>query len=92
MALEPNRPPFGVAFETLLLEDLAFEPNRSRDGVLNVSLLGDTPLDPEKIPNVDSGLVDPIKPLLEGALVDALLPEAAGFDPNGLPSRVSVFF
>ena len=31
LALEPNRPPFGVAFETPLLEDVVFEPHRPRD-------------------------------------------------------------
>ena len=59
MALEPNRPPFGVAFETPLLEDVAFEPNRFRDGDLDMSLLGDTPLEPENIPTVDEDLVVP---------------------------------
>jgi hypothetical protein len=92
MALEPNRPPFGVAFETSLLEDVAFEPNRHRDGVLDVSLLGDPPLEPEKLPTVDEGLVDPNKLLLEGGWVDALLPEGAEFEPNGLPPGDSVFF
>lgn len=92
MALEPNRPPFGVASETSLLEDVAFEPNRPRDGVLDVSLLGDTPLEPEKLPTVDEGLVDPNKLLLEGGWVDALLPEGAQFEPNGWPPGDSVFF
>lgn len=67
MVLEPNRPPFGVAFETSLLEDVAFEPNRPGDGVLDVSLLGDMPFQPEKMPTVDEDLVDPNELLLEGA-------------------------
>ena len=92
MALEPKRPPFGVAFETSLLKDVAFEPKRGRDGVLDVSLLGDTPLEPEKIPTVDEGLVDPNKLLLEGSWVDALLPEGAEFESNGLFSGGSVLF
>lgn len=92
MALEPNRPLFGVAFETSLLEDVAFEPNRRTDDVLDVLLLGFTPLEPEKIPTVDEGLVDPNKLLLEGGWVDALLPEGAEFEPNRLPSGDSVLF
>ena len=92
MALEPNKPPSGVAFETSLLEDVAFELNRRRDGFLDVSLLGDTPLEPEKIPTVDEGLVDPNKLLLEGGWVDALLPEGAEFEPNRLPPGDSIFF
>lgn len=92
MALEPNRPPFGVAFETSLFDDVAFEPNRPRDGVLDVSLLGDTPVKPEKIPTVDEGLVVPNNPLLEGGWVDALLPGGAEFEPNRLPTGDSVFF
>jgi len=92
MAIEPNRPPFGAAFETSLLKDVVFEPNRPRGGVLDVSLLGHTPLEPEKLPTVDEGLVDPNKLLLEGGWVDALLPEGAEFEPNGLPPGDSVFF
>ena len=92
MALEPNRPPFGVAFETSLLEDVASEPNRPRNGFLDVSLLVDTPLEPEKIPTVDEGLVVPNKLLPVGGWVDALLPEGAEFESNRLPPGDSVFF
>lgn len=92
MVLEPNRPPFGVAFETSLLEDVAFEPNRPGDGVLDVSLLGDMPFQPEKMPTVDEDLVDPNELLLEGGWVDALLPEGAEFEPNALLPGDSVFF
>lgn len=90
MALESDRPPFGVAFETSLSENVAFEPNRN--GVLDVSLLGDTPLKLEKMPVVDEGLVVPNKLLLEGSWVDTLLPKGAGFEPNRLPPEDSVFF
>ena len=79
--------PFGVAFETLLLEDVVFKPNRFEDGVLVTSLLGDTPLEPEKIPTVDEGVVDPNKPLPKGGWVDVLLPEIAEMEPNRLPPR-----
>lgn len=92
MALEPNRPPFGVAFETSRLEDVAFEPNRRRDGVLDVSLWGDTPLEPEKLPTVDEGSADPNKLLHERGWVDALLPAGAKFEPNRPPPGDSVFF
>ena len=92
MALKSNRPAFGVAFETSLLEDVALEPNTPRDGVLDVSLLGDTPLEPEKTATVDENLVVPNKLLLEGGWVDALLPEGAEFEPNRLPPGDSVFF
>ena len=92
IALKPNRPPFGVAFETSLLEDVAFELNRCRDPVLDVSLLGNTPLEPEKIPTVDEALVDPNKLLLEEGSVDAFLPGAVEFEPNGPPSEDSVLF
>ena len=92
MALKPNRPPLGVASETSLLEDAAFEPNRLMDGVFNVSLLGDTPLEPEEIPSVDEGLVDPNKLILAGRWVVALLPEGAESEPNGLALGDSVFF
>ena len=91
----PNRPPFNEAFETPLLEDVAFEPNRPRDGVLDVSVLGDTPSEPEKIPTVDEDMVVPNKLLLEegwpnklllgGDWSNALLPESAEFEPNRLP-------
>ncbi len=74
------------------MEDAAFKPNRRRDGVLDVSLLGDTPLGPEEIPTGNEGLGDPNKLLLEGGWVDALLPEGAKFEPNELPPGDSVFF
>ena len=92
VSFEPNRPPFDVVSETPLLVDVAFESNRRRDGVLDVSLLGDTPLEPEKISTVDEGLVDPNKLLLEGGWVNALLPEGAEFEPNGLLPGDSVLF
>ena len=92
MALEPNRPLGGVAFEKSLLEDVAFEPKRRRDGVLDVSLLEDTSLEPEKLPTVDEGLVVPNKLIIEGAWVDALLLEGAKIEPNRRPPRDSVFF
>ena len=82
MESEPNRPPFGVAFGTPLLEDVAFEPNRFRDGDLDVSLLGDTPLALENIPNVDEESVFPNRLLLGGVWVDALLMEDPKFEPK----------
>ena len=82
MTLEPNKPPSGVAFETSLLEDLAFELKRAGDGVLDVSLLEDTRLKPEKPPAVDEGFVAPNELLVEGDWVDALLPEGVEFVPN----------
>lgn len=66
MGLESNRPLFGRAFEASSLEDLAFEPNGPRKGIVNASLLGDTPLEPEKIFVVDGGLVVPKILLLGG--------------------------
>ena len=80
ITLKPNRPPFGVAFETSLLEDVAFEPDRGRDPILDVSLLGNTPLEPEKISTVDEGSVD------------AFLPGSIEFELNGPPSEDSVLF
>ena len=77
MALEPNRPPCGVAFEKSLLKELGFEPKRLGNGVLKVSLLGDMSLEPEKIPPVNEGLVDPNKLLCEGDWVDSFLPKSA---------------
>ena len=56
----------GVAFETPLLEDVALEPNRLRDGDLDVSLLGDTSLELEDTFNDDEGLVVPNESLFEG--------------------------
>ena len=90
IALEPNRPPFGEAFETSLfetslLEYAVFKPNKRGDGVSDVLLLGDTSLEPEKIPTVDDGRVDPNKLLLGGGWVDALLPEGAELKSNTLP-------
>jgi len=92
MALELNRPPFVVAFETSPLDDVAFEPDRRRDGILDVSLLGDTPLEPEKIPTVEEGWAVPNKTPLEGGWGNALLPEGAEFEPNRVPPGDSVFF
>lgn len=92
MALAPNRPPIGVAFETPPLEDVAFEPNKPRDKGLDVSLLGDTIWGSEKIPSVDGDLVIPSKVLLGESCKDALLLEGAKFEPNRLPPRDSVFF
>ena len=43
MSVEPNRPPFGVAFE-VPLGDVAFELNMPTKGDLDVSLLGVTPV------------------------------------------------
>ena len=91
MASEPNRPLFGVAFETLRLEDGAFEPNRNTDGVLDVLPLGYTAFGPEKILTVDEGLGDPNKVVLEGGWVDALLPKGAEFEPKGLVGCVKGF-
>ena len=60
MTVEPNRPPVGVAFETSLSKDVACELNPwPGDGVLDVSLLGYTPLKPEKPPAVDEGFIVP---------------------------------
>ena len=91
-ALEPHRPPFGGAFETPLLEHVAFEPNRLRDGDLDKSLLGDTLLEPEDTSNADEGTVVSNKLLLEGVWVDALLRKGAEFGPNKLLPRDSVRF
>lgn len=65
-AAEPNRPALGVVFETSLFEDVAFEPKRRGDGVLDVSLLGDTPpLRPEKSRTVDEDVSAPNRFLIE---------------------------
>ena len=92
MALQPKRPPFGVALETSLLGNMAFEPNTPRDGVLDASLFGDTPLEPEKILAVDEGLLDPDQVLIGGGWANMLLAEGTGFEVNGLTPRDSVFF
>ena len=92
MELKTNGLPFGVAIETPLLEDVALRPNRRKDGGVDVSLLGETLLEPERIPTVDEGLVNPDKLLLDGSWVDALLPEGAEFDSFALPSGDSACF
>lgn len=92
MGLEPNRPPCDVASETALLENVAFEPNRPRHGVLDVPLLGDTSLEPEKVPTVDDGLVAPNSPLLKAGWVDSSLPEGAECKPNRLLPGDCTFF
>ena len=66
MALESNRSPFGVAFDTPVREDVAFEPDRLRDGDLDVLLLGNALSKPENTSNVDEGLVVPNRLVLEG--------------------------
>ena len=92
MALEPNGPPFGVAFETPLWGDVVFEPNRLRDGDLDVSLSGDKLSKPEDTSNVDEGLAVPNNVVHERVWVDALSIEGAEFGPNRLPPRDSVRF
>ena len=92
MALEPNRPPFGVALETSLLGNMAFEPNTPRDGVLDASLFGDTPLEPEKILAVDEGLLNPDQIIGGGVWANKLLAGGTGFEVNGLTPRDSVLF
>lgn len=68
MALESNRSPFGVAFDTPLREDVGFEPNRLRDGDVdvNVSLLCDALSKPENTSNADEGSVVPNETVLGG--------------------------
>lgn len=85
--LDPNMPPPVLASETSPSEDSVFEPNRPRGGALDVSLLGDMPLEPNKLSAVDEGgvVLIPKADLLEGVWVFALLPKAAEFDPNRLP-------
>ena len=94
VALKLNESPFGEAFETPLLEDVAFEPNRRGDGALDVSVLGDTPFEPEKLPTVDGEVVDPnkYKKLRGGVWADELSPEGAKFGPNELYPGDFVFF
>ena len=89
MALEPNKPPFGVSFETPLLEGLAFKLNGLRDGNLDISLLRDTLL---KAATVDEGLVCPNELLPKGVWVTALLIAGAEFEPNRLPPGDCVLF
>ena len=81
VALAPNMPPFGVAFEMPLLEAVAFESNRLRDKDPGVSLLGDTASEVGTIPNVDRDCVVPNILLLGGGCVDALL-IGAEIEPN----------
>ena len=63
MAPEPNRPPFGLAFETPSLEDGAFAPKTPGEGGIDVSLLEDTLWESS---TDDEDLVVPNKVLPEG--------------------------
>lgn len=93
IASEPNRPPFALAFETSLAEEVGFEPARPRDKALDTSLLGDTLLKSEKIAVVDEELVVPNEVLLGGLSVDALLLlKGAEFELNILLPRVFILF
>ena len=87
MVSKSNRPLFD--FEPPLWEDVASEPNTLKDRGLDLSLLGDTPMEPEIIPPVDEDLVVPSRLFCEGGWVDALLLKGA---PNGLPPGKSVGF
>ena len=76
------------------MDDVAFEPKRPGDGVLDVLLLEDTRSKTEKLSAINAGFVVAIGLPVEGDWVDALLPEGAEFEPNrpsprddGLPKK-----
>lgn len=80
MTLEPDGPPWCVAFETPLLEDVVFEPTRLGDGDLDVLPLGVTPPKLGNMPIADEDLAVPNTLLVEEGWGDAFLIEDAEFE------------
>ena len=85
--LEPERPPFVIALEASLLDEVVFEPKRPGGGVLDVLLLEDTRLKIEKSSAINAGFVVAIELPVEEEWVDALLLEGAEFEPKRPPPR-----
>lgn len=73
----PKRFLVELAFEVRSLEDVTFKPNKPGERALNVSLLGDPPLELEKLLTVEDDSLLPNKVLLEGVWVGGSLPQSA---------------
>lgn len=82
MALKLKTPPFVVALGMSPLEDVAYALNRPGGGGLDVSLLGDMPLKPEKLPTVDEGFAASNELLVDGDGVDTFFPKGVEFVSN----------